>query len=141
MKRRSGFTLMELLLVVAILAIVAAAAAPTFFGGATEAIAEAKKAAYLSACSSALSGGSIYASIESSKGNTPAALIPIATYSPLAARTFKNTKGVSYVIGAKWNDTTKAVELFCTKGDTDASTAGTTIDIEANWTAIRDVAS
>jgi len=47
MSKRSGFTLMELLLVIAILAIVAAVAAPQFFKTASTSIDEAKKARFI----------------------------------------------------------------------------------------------
>lgn len=94
MTRRKGFTLMELLLVVAVLAIVAAAAAPAFFGGATDAMNEAKRAAYLSAYSNTLSGANLLLSIEASKGGgVPAGLIPVASltyFVPAPSRTFKN---------------------------------------------------
>lgn len=71
MNRRSGFTLMELLLVVAVLAIVAAAAAPTFFGGATQAMTEARKASLSAAYSSVVSNAFVQSSIALSKGETP----------------------------------------------------------------------
>lgn len=71
MKRRSGFTLMELLLVVAVLAIVAAAAAPTFFGGATDAMKEARKASLSAAYSNVVSNAFVQSSIALSKGETP----------------------------------------------------------------------
>lgn len=51
---------MELLLVIAILAIVAAAAAPSFFGGAQDAMKEARKAAFVSNFNSVLSTANIY---------------------------------------------------------------------------------
>ena len=91
MRNRKGFTLMELLLVVAVLAIVAAAAAPTFFGGATEAMNEAKKAAFLSAYTNTSSGAAMKLAIDSSKGITPiAGIIDLTNTVPPAARQFKN---------------------------------------------------
>ena len=65
---RKGFTLMELLLVVAVLAIVAAAAAPTFFGGAQDAMNEAKKASMMSAYQNTMSGANMLTAIAASKG-------------------------------------------------------------------------
>ena len=53
---KKGFTLMELLLVVAILAIVAAAAAPTFTSGASDALKEARKSAFLAAYQNTVTG-------------------------------------------------------------------------------------
>ena len=96
---RKGFTLMELLLVVAVLAIVAAAAAPTFFGGAQEAMNEAKKASFMSAYQNTISGANIYLSIEASKGNTvndTALQTALNTYAPVAGRAYalnENLKG------------------------------------------------
>lgn len=93
MRNRKGFTLMELLLVVAVLAIVAAAAAPTFFGGATEAMNEAKRSQFLSAYQNTMSGANIYMSVEAAKGTELANLDfagKLDTYSPAAARTFNN---------------------------------------------------
>ncbi|HOT28184.1 MAG TPA: prepilin-type N-terminal cleavage/methylation domain-containing protein [Candidatus Ozemobacteraceae bacterium] len=63
-----GFTLMELLLVIAILAIVAAAAAPSFFGGATDAMKEARRAAFVSNFNSVLSAANIYLANEQAAG-------------------------------------------------------------------------
>ena len=96
---RKGFTLMELLLVVAVLAIVAAAAAPTFFGGAQEAMNEAKKASFMSAYQNTISGANIYLSIEASKGNTVSndtLQNALDTYAPVAGRAYalnENLKG------------------------------------------------
>lgn len=59
---------MELLLVVAVLAIVAAAAAPTFFGGAKQAMDEARKSTFMAAWSQVMSQGSMTTSIEMAKG-------------------------------------------------------------------------
>lgn len=68
MKKRSGFTLMELLLVVAVLAIVAAAAAPTFFGGAADAMKEARKARIASAFTQLFSEANMAAAVAQAKG-------------------------------------------------------------------------
>ncbi len=70
MNKRSGFTLMELLLVVAVLAIVAAAAVPTFFGGAAEAMKEARKSRIASAYTNLFSQANMAASVAMAKGDT-----------------------------------------------------------------------
>lgn len=93
MRNRKGFTLMELLLVVAVLAIVAAAAAPTFFGGAAEAINEAKRSQFLSAYQNVISGANVMMSIEAAKGNVLNKTqfgTEFPNFVPAAARTFNN---------------------------------------------------
>lgn len=70
MNKRSGFTLMELLLVVAVLAIVAAAAVPTFFGGAADAMKEARKSRIASAYTNLFSQANMAASVAMAKGET-----------------------------------------------------------------------
>ena len=117
MNRRSGFTLMELLLVVAVLAIVAAAAAPTFFGGASQAMNEARKSGFLSAYTNTLSGASMYISIQGSKGIEPTTgMIAVATldgFVPTAARTFKKADGTTDVtLNAYYDSATKKVSVF-----------------------------
>ena len=67
---RKGFTLMELLLVVAVLAIVAAAAAPTFFGGAKDAMNEARKSSFMSAYQNTISGANMLVAVAASQGKT-----------------------------------------------------------------------
>ncbi|MBR4569922.1 MAG: prepilin-type N-terminal cleavage/methylation domain-containing protein [Candidatus Riflebacteria bacterium] len=114
---RKGFTLMELLLVVAVLAIVAAAAAPTFFGGAQDAMNEAKKASFMSAYQNAMSGANIMTSIAASKGVLPADDQDLTStaldgkklndYAPLSARIFKNRAGTqNYAFGIYYKKAT-----------------------------------
>ena len=156
---RKGFTLMELLLVVAVLAIVAAAAAPTFFGGAQDAMNEAKKASYMSAYQNAISGANMLTAIAASKGVLPSAAgllsltidgdaKTIANYAPLAARTFKNRAGnKTYVFGASViQDGTSGYKVvaFYSEGATEPTSVGTEIvdpndatnGLEAKWKAI-----
>jgi prepilin-type N-terminal cleavage/methylation domain-containing protein len=97
---RKGFTLMELLLVVAVLAIVAAAAAPTFFGGAKDAMNEARKSSFMSAYQNTISGANMLVAVAASQGKTIAAgelkftdsssgtEKKLADYVPVAARQF-----------------------------------------------------
>ena len=156
---RKGFTLMELLLVVAVLAIVAAAAAPTFFGGAQDAMNEAKKASFMSAYQNTISGANMLTAIAASKGVLPSAegllsltidseTKTIANYAPLAARTFKNRAGTkTYVFGASVvKDTTSGYKVvaFYTEGSTEPTQEGTKIldpndatnGLEAVWKTI-----
>ena len=130
---RKGFTLMELLLVVAVLAIVAAAAAPTFFGGAQDAMNEAKKASFMSAYQNAMSGANIMTSIAASKGVLPSDDQDLTTtaldgkklndYAPLSARTFKNRAGTQdYAFGVYYKKATqtesaKVVAFYNTLGE------------------------
>lgn len=111
-----GFTLMELLLVVAILAIVAAAASPTFFGGAQEALDEARKASFLSAYQNTISGANIALSMTMGRGLAIAndGLIPkLLDYVPIAARTFKNSNSTAdYTFTAIYNNITKEVDIY-----------------------------
>lgn len=157
---RKGFTLMELLLVVAVLAIVAAAAAPTFFGGAQDAMNEAKKAAFMSAYQNAMSGANMMTAIAASKGILPAAdgvlqvtldgsNKTIADYTPLAARVFKDRSGnTTYAFGVYYQKASaKVVAFYNTSANgtveptyneaniiDDANNA--TTGLEAKWKAI-----
>ncbi len=125
---------MELLLVVAVLAIVAAAAAPTFFGGATEAMNEARRSSYLSAYTNTLSGASMYVSILASKGTEPAAgLIAVADinkYVPAVARQFKNGADATVTLNAIYN-ADKSVSVI--RGTTIANT----VTADATWDTIK----
>lgn len=128
MRNRKGFTLMELLLVVAVLAIVAAAAAPTFFGGATEAMNEAKRSQFLSAYQNTLSGTNLYMSIEAAKGviiNNADLTANLGNYAPAAARTFNN--GTADVVLTANVNTDNTVVIM----------AGTeAVKVDANWETI-----
>jgi prepilin-type N-terminal cleavage/methylation domain-containing protein len=115
MNNNSGFTLVELLLVVAILAIVAAAASPTFFAGAQEALAEARKAPFLSAYQNAVSGANTALSTALTRGEMPdeSGVIPRFTdYTPISARTFKDEEGNNYTMSAYYNRTDKEVIIY-----------------------------
>ena len=116
MRNRKGFTLMELLLVVAVLAIVAAAAAPTFFGGAADAMNEARKSQFLSAYQNTLSGANLYLSIEASKGNVLSKSTFTAAnldkYAPAASRYFELNDTLKGNLSAQLNDGTNAVEVI-----------------------------
>ncbi len=123
---KKGFTLMELLLVVAVLAIVAAAAAPAFFGGATDAVNEAKRSQFLSAYSNTLSGANMHIAIMTSQGNTPTTATLAASMTsiiPDAARTFNNGT-TDKVLTAQLNN--NVVEIY---SDTTKVTAAATWDI------------
>ena len=112
---RKGFTLMELLLVVAVLAIVAAAAAPTFFGGAQDAMNEARKANFMSAYQNTLSGANIYVSLQASKGitvETNDLKAQLNNYCPEASRMFDLGNNINGTLTAGMNDTTHAVEVM-----------------------------
>lgn len=103
MKKKTGFTLVELLLVVAILAIVAAAASPTFFAGAQEALAEARKAPFLAAYQNTVSGANTALSTAMSRGETVdnTGIIPrFQNYAPISSRTFKDEIGNNYTMSA-----------------------------------------
>ena len=115
---KKGFTLMELLLVVAILAIVAAAAAPTFSSGASDALREARKSAFLGAYQNAVTGAHMMIALAASKGydivstndtnldtytktvNSEEVVHNLDYYSPVATRQFKNNKGDLYTLTA-----------------------------------------
>ena len=140
---KKGFTLMELLLVVAVLAIVAAAAAPTFFGGAQEAMDEAKKATMNSAYQNCISGSNMLMALSASKGITPETTAPLSWkdstdnnkeyaleyYTPVAARVFTNKAGTSYVFSARYDSTTKKVVVLYGAGNTEAAA---TTDVPEN---------
>ncbi len=157
---RKGFTLMELLLVVAVLAIVAAAAAPTFFGGAQDAMNEAKKASMMSAYQNTMSGANMLTSIAASKGVLPTTAgvltvnLPkndgttgtdnktIADYAPLAARIFTNIAGTKYAFGAYY-DGNKVVAFYNTCDGTNEPTYAqanvindANTDLEAKWKSL-----
>lgn len=129
MRNRKGFTLMELLLVVAVLAIVAAAAAPTFFGGAAEAMNEAKRSQFLSAYQNTLSGANLLISIEASKGNvldaTKFANANLEKYVPTAARTFNNGTDNKVLTATVSDKNTIVVK----SGDIN-------VNVDANWDTI-----
>lgn len=157
---RKGFTLMELLLVVAVLAIVAAAAAPTFFGGAQDAMNEAKKASMMSAYQNTMSGANMLTAIAASKGVLPttagelSVTLPnettaktIADYTPLAARVFTNISGKKYAFGAYF-DGNKVVAFYNETNGTTEPTLSTTnlisdanTDLETKWNNIKNVAA
>ncbi len=133
---KKGFTLMELLLVVAILAIVAAAAAPTFTSGASDALKEARKSAFLAAYQNTVTGAHMMIALAASKGydvgvesveldnfteikdpnNSSKTLVhKLEYYAPLATRQFKNSKGTIYSLGAKVvHDATLGNKLYIT---------------------------
>lgn len=122
---KKGFTLMELLLVVAVLAIVAAAAAPTFFGGAQEALNEAKKSNMNAAYQNALTGANIMLGIAASKGTPLAGNLDktqtgfdktLADYTPISARTFK-ADGGTFVFGAEMTTDGKTLLVGYVAGD------------------------
>ena len=116
---RKGFTLMELLLVVAVLAIVAAAAAPTFFGGAQDAMNEARKSSFMSAYQNTLSGANIYVSLQASKGiqvETNDLQNHLNDYCPEASRKFElgTEDSLKGTLTATMNTTSRAVEVIVT---------------------------
>ena len=146
-RSKRGFTLMELLLVVAILAIVAAAAAPSFFGGATDAMNEARKSAFMSNYNSLLSAGNIYLANQQAKG-AAAAVSDSELYTalkdnyvPQSTFTAKGKKGATkyfamdiVAAGDKENNPTYKVEIYL--GDTAGtkkSGATAITDPEAAW--------
>ncbi len=105
MKRRSGFTLMELLLVVAVLAIVAAAAAPTFFGGASDAMKEARKASVAAAYSNVVSNASVQVGIKKAQGvSDPDILSAIKAISQTASSPADVSKAIIFTPDAFDND-------------------------------------
>lgn len=161
---KKGFTLMELLLVVAVLAIVAAAAAPTFFGGAKEAMDEARKSSFMSAYQNTISGANLLMGIAASQGTVPTkdAVLTftdksntekkLEDYAPRAARVFTNKNGKSYIFSAVYNGTD--VDIVYDAGDASAepTTLTNKIKIDATnktveaallaaWDAIKDVAN
>ena len=125
---RKGFTLMELLLVVAVLAIVAAAAAPTFFGGAQDAMNEAKRSQFLAAYQNTLSGANVMISIAAAQGITANNNTDLSTtnlvndenkkldfYAPEAGRKFMGgTEGnTEKVLTAKYISAAEGVKIYC----------------------------
>ncbi len=121
---------MELLLVVAILAIVAAAAAPTFSGGASDALREARKSAFLAAYQNAVTGAHMMVALGASKGYDAADInldeTPIITgqttlvmeyYAPVATRQFKNNTGADYTLGA-YIDNNHKLFITCNQAKT-----------------------
>ena len=146
--KRTGFTLMELLLVVAILAIVAAAAAPTFTGGAAEALAEARKSAFMSAYQNTNSGANIMISVAAAKGKSAFSKganldntgidddHKLEFYVPTAARQFKNTNGVTFTMGCKISDTASSTVLIgYVKGETATTDTFNAIDTSVSGMA------
>ena len=144
---KKGFTLMELLLVVAILAIVAAAAAPTFTSGASDALKEARKSAFLSAYQNTVTGAHMMIALAASKGYDVAAkatngnvelddfaeikdtnenviVHKLAYYAPLATRQFKNSNGDTFSLGAKVVAATTGNKLYITYKKDDTSAIG-----------------
>lgn len=141
-RSKRGFTLMELLLVVAILAIVAAAAAPSFFGGAADAMNEARKSAFMSNYNSLLSAGNIYLANKQAAGTAEAA--DAATvfaalknkYVPLNTFTAKGKTGTTKYFAIDINEVTIAESNKTYKVDIYLGAAAGTKDDGA--TAITD---
>lgn len=107
MNTKRGFTLMELLLVVAVLAIVAAAAAPTFFGGAKDALREARKANVSSAFSNLMSEATMSASLQMAKNGEVADAPKDANGKDTnwPAKVTVNYENTSFEMEAKWDKT------------------------------------
>lgn len=146
---KKGFTLMELLLVVAVLAIVAAAAAPTFFGGAQEALNEAKKSNMNAAYQNALTGANIMLGIAASKGITLAGNLDntqtgfdktLADYTPISARTFK-ADGGTFVFGAQMTTNGKTLLVGYLKVEGEATPTGTLTTIGAEGNNASEIAT
>lgn len=137
LRSRSGFTLMELLLVVAILAIVAAAAAPSFFTGASEAMNQAKKSAFLAAYSITVSGASMYASTQMAQGLLlPASFVASGTnFVPLTSRQCKNVNSKVFTLGAKLDANRNFVVTYVAGTGAEPTTL-TMSDPETGWTTI-----
>lgn len=125
---RKGFTLMELLLVVAVLAIVAAAAAPTFFGGAQDAMNEAKRSQFLAAYQNTLSGANVMISIAAAQGitannNTDLGATNLVNdenkkldfYAPEAGRKFMGGENgnTEKVLTARYISAAEGVKIYC----------------------------
>ena len=148
---KKGFTLMELLLVVAILAIVAAAAAPTFTSGASDALKEARKSAFLAAYQNTVTGAHMMIALAASKGydvaskvdnngsieldnfteikngtgnNAETLVHKFDYYAPLATRQFKNSNGDIYSLGAKVIKATTGNKLYITYKKSDTTAVG-----------------
>ena len=149
---KKGFTLMELLLVVAILAIVAAAAAPTFTSGASDALKEARKSAFLAAYQNTVTGAHMMIALAASKGydvasqvsgnsgsieldnftqitngtgeNAEVLVHQFDYYAPLATRQFKNSNGDIYSLGAKVIKSTTGNKLYITYNKSESTAVG-----------------
>ncbi len=153
---RKGFTLMELLLVVAVLAIVAAAAAPTFFGGAKDAMNEARKSSFMSAYQNTISGANMLVAVAASQGKTIAEgeltftdnygkTKVLADYVPVSARFFNviddtKTRAFTAKMGA---NNTVVISYGETTGNAEPTTVtditvSTTVDdaLNAAWKAL-----
>ena len=108
--KKKAFTLMELLLSIAVLAIVAASAIPTFFGGAKEAIEDARKANMHTAYQRARTGANLLIGIVTARADTLSGNLDCITeddhnkslnfYSPISSRIFEGKNGSKFVFGA-----------------------------------------
>ena len=119
--KKTGFTLIELLLVIAVIVIVAATAIPTFSNGASEALEESRKSAFLAAYENTVTAANAMMSaatacggdnwydgwnmdahgIENEGGSKyDGSLRTLHIFAPFSTRQFKNNKGVLFTLSA-----------------------------------------
>ncbi len=119
--KKTGFTLIELLLVIAVIVIVAATALPNFSKGASEALEESRKSAFLAAYENTVTAANAMMSaatacggdnwydgwnmdvhpIENEGGSVAdGTLRTLYWFAPFSTRQFKNNKGVLFTLSA-----------------------------------------